>query len=111
MTAKRYLAWVKWYVKEEPSLNLIYKISKEDFPNIGIGFPSGDGNFPAGFIFLIEKPPTPKQDSIMSDLADKGFFVMATDDWEAAKDMTLAYLKVEGTLEDPRFLPDEINLN
>jgi hypothetical protein len=47
----------------------------------------------------------------MAELASHGSFVMATDNWETAQDLTMKYIKHEAPVDDERFLPDEISVN
>lgn len=113
MIVDRFLAWAQLYSKEEPTLKLIHRIVKPDFPNIGLGFPSTDGIFPGGFILLKDSMPTAKEEANLMLLTQQGYFVMAVSSWQKAAEMTLIYFKVDNFLNvlDERFLPDEISLN
>lgn len=107
----KYIAWVKLYEKEEPTLGMIHQVKKDNFPDIGFGFASGDGMFNDGFILFLDDQPSKKQDDVLEDLAAHGNFVMATNDWRTAQQMTLTYLKHEAIFEDERFLPDDVCLS
>ena len=107
----KYLTWVKVYSQEESALKLVHSIETPNFPSISFGFPSGDGLFPGGYILFLEGPPSEAQDDVMSELASHGSFVMATDNWETAQDLTMKYIKHEAPVDDERFLPDEISVN
>ena len=113
MSVQKLLHWCHTYSAEEPLLHLIYSISSAHFPNIGIGFPSGDDLFDGGYILLAPHLPTPLQQQKLHELASQGYFVFSTDDWQVAKEMIMTYLKRQRPpgYEDPRFLPDQILLN
>ena len=107
----KYLSLVKLYSMEEPTLDLIHSIKRDDFPDVGFGFASGDGMFNNGYILFLDRRPTQQEDDNLSALATNGNFVVACDNWESAKEMTLTYLKHESIFEDERFLPDDVSLN
>ena len=113
MSVQKLLHWCRTYSMEEPLLKLVYSISSEDFPNIGIGFSSGDEMYDGGYILLASDIPTPLQQQKLHELASQGYFVFSTDDWQVAKEMIMTYLKRQRPpgYEDPRFLPDQISLN
>jgi hypothetical protein len=54
-------------------------------------------------------------DKVMEGMAEDGYFTVPTNDWEAARDIALEYLKHQREAGDPypdqRYLPDEISLN
>ncbi len=111
---RKYLAWAKLYVGEEPRLNLIFEVNKRYFPNICLAFPSANGLFPAGFLLICDRRPTEKEEKILDTLSNQGFLVMACNDWNTCTSVTMDYLKQESQgpdAIDPRWLPDDVSLN
>ena len=45
---KKFTDWLRVYAMEEPLLDLVYEIKGDHMPDIGFGFPSGDGGFAGG---------------------------------------------------------------
>ena len=119
MSLQRYFHWAKFYAAEEPQLDLVARVVKDDFPNVILPFGSGNGKFTAGFIVLCDSDGdvTDKELVSIEELAAQGYFVCACTDWEVARDMTLIYTKKdkEGSYlddYDPSFEGgDEISLN
>lgn len=108
---KKFTDWLRVYAMEEPLLDLVYEIKGDHMPDIGFGFPSGDGVFAGGYILFVEKHPTHQQDHILHLLAGQENFVFACDDCDIAKQALLSYIKQEPTGNPGEFLPDEIMLN
>ncbi len=116
MSIQKFHAWCQFYAQEEPQLALVYSISRDNFPNIGLGFPCPGGLFIGGFVVL--HPPgkvlTPELEESMYQLAGQGYFVASTTDWEVAQEIVMNYLKTNrgpAWMDDPRFLPEDISLN
>ena len=119
MSIQRYFHWAKFYSAEEPQLELVARVVKDDFPNIMLPFTSGNGKFSAGFILLCDsgrEEVTEKEVVSVEALAANGYFVCVCADWEVARDMTLIYTKKKDKAGsylddyDPTFESD-INLN
>lgn len=111
----RFMAWAEMYSAEEPALKNICRIEKKNFPNICLAFPSGDGAFPVGFMLICDHKLPKGADKVMEGMAENCLFTVCTNDWTAARDITLEYLKHQpgpgDPYPDPRYLPEDISLN